>query len=374
MMTDVFPAAPLPVNVEAVPQGAMEGGNALRRMQDSHGFATAIAVQEPRSLAKVEQRVLQEARLLGDHAFYSWQVKDKGTGRTSLIEGASVKLATMVARNWGNCAVDALPVQAVDGAWIFTAAFIDLETGFTLTRQFRQSMESVVYGNLDAERKADIRFQIGQSKAARNVIGNALPAGLIDRAMAEAKKGVREQVQAFIDKDGIEKARELMLKALKKQGVTQEQVLRKMERDTTGGLTVDDLVVLKGDLTALVDGAERAGSLFPQPEGESAADLRERCTDSTRAKTEKPKKAEPKPKSEAAPPPGEPETGDAEDNPELLRKGIAALWDEFAPTQLKEALRQAHLTRFADVNTLSDGKRLREIYDVFAAIPPEPAK
>lgn len=360
MQNDVFPLEALPVNAEAVPPGAMEGGNALRRMQDSHGFATAIAVQQPRSLTKVEQRVLHEARKLGDHAFYSWRVKDKGTGRASIIEGASIKLAMMVARNWGNCAVDALPVQAVDGAWIFTAAFIDLETGFTLTRQFRQSMDSVVHGNLDAERKADIRFQIGQSKAARNVIANALPAGLIDRAMAEAKKGVREQVEAFIAKDGIATARELMLKALKKQGVLQDQVLRKMERGTVDGLTVEDLVDLKGDLTALVDGAERAGSLFPQADAETPDDLRKRMTDPD--KVEKPK---PEPASR---PPG----NDQPDDPELLRKAILNKFGKINKADHKRVLKNLGIIGITVVNTMTDTAMLRDINEALVGeIPPD---
>lgn len=232
----------------------------LQRIQGR--FATAISVQRPRELQEVEARLMREADVAGESFYYGWSVKDKG-GRASRIEGPSIDMAMAMARNWFNCAVDALPVQEVPGAWIFTAAFIDLETGFTATRQFRQSKKWVVHGRLDDERKDDVRFQIGQSKAARNVILRSLPGWLVAKTMQRAKAGVRNRIQKYIDDKGIVAARDIAIKALAKQGATIERVLATLGKPKAEALDIEDLVRLKGDLQALQDGAEDADSLFP---------------------------------------------------------------------------------------------------------------
>lgn len=357
---DVLTQAP-GVSAEALPQD----GTAIRRMQDSRGFATAIAVQKKRNLVDVEERVLQESRLLGEHAYYGWSAGgDK-------IEGPSVKLATMVARNWGNCAVDALPVQNIEDAWIFTAAFIDLETGFTLTRQFRQAKKSTVHGRLDAERKDDIRFQIGQSKAVRNVILNALPAGMIDNAVEVAKQGVKERIESLIESNGLEAVRRVCIKELAKHGVTEARILAKMGRSAVAGLVLDDLVTLKGNLVALNDGAEHADALFPPPEGEKSStdDLREELTR--------------KPEEPAQTPDGngEPDNSKLEEvmdrkaakvDPAVRRKGIRDLWDGIPEGDRASALKNLtlkgkvkKLTRIEDIEMVDDDGDLSAIRDSF---------
>ena len=90
---------------------------------------------------------------------------------------------------------------------------MDLETGFTLDRQFRQAKKWTVHGKFDESRKEDIRFQIGQSKAVRNVILNALPSILIDKAMTAAKAGVMAKVKAFVKTKGLPAAVDAILAA-----------------------------------------------------------------------------------------------------------------------------------------------------------------
>ena len=241
-------------------------GGAMQQVRSSH--VTAVAVQRPRSLALVNKRLEEEANLSGERFYYGW-----GAGNNK-IEGPSIKLANAAARCWGNCAIELLPIQDLPDAWIFTAVFIDLETGYTTPRQFRQSKKHVVHGKHDEARKEDIRFQIGQSKAIRNVILNALPAGLVDGALEAAKSGVRKKIERFIgdvDKKegagkGIIKAVDLVLRDLAKQGVKEDMVLRKLEITDRKAITVDRLIILRGDLAALVDGEVRVDELYPAPQ------------------------------------------------------------------------------------------------------------
>lgn len=230
----------------------------LQRLQGS--YATAIAVQRPRDLRIVEQSALAEAALLGSEAYYGW-----GTGKDR-VEGPSVELANVLARCWGNCAIELQPVQEARDSWIFTAAFVDLETGFTLMRQFRQAKDWTVYGKFDDARKEDIRFQIGQSKAVRNVILNALPAWLVRRAMDKARGGVREEVEGLIAKHGLEAIQRKAVERLASLGVEEARVLSTMGRKAVAALTVEDLVLLRGNITAIERGADTTESLFPVPE------------------------------------------------------------------------------------------------------------
>jgi hypothetical protein len=237
---------------------AFASGHAVQQMRTA--YATAVAVQRPRAMPHILRALKEEARLAGEDFYYGWAAgKDR-------VEGPSVALALAAARCWGNCAVEPLPVQDLGDSWVFTAAFVDLETGFTLSRQFRQSKRSTVAGKLDGERKDDIRFQVGQSKAIRNVILNSLPPSLVKAALEEAKRGVRMHIEQLVSSKGLPGAVDLALKALARCGVKEEAVLGKCGVADRKALTVDHLVLLKGDLTAIEGGQERPEVLFPPAE------------------------------------------------------------------------------------------------------------
>lgn len=260
---------------EIVPTAAatyppLDGGRSLQQVKTS--YTTAIAVQKPRALPEVEKRLMIEADQAGEDFYYGW-----GAGKDR-IEGASVGLAMAAVRNFGNCAVELAPVQETGTAWIFTASFVDLETGFTLQRQFRQSKAWTVHGRFDEARKEDIRFQIGQSKAIRNVVLNALPKWLTSRAMDKAKGGVREKIEKQIAAEAknhggdldegrfvvIEKA----MARLQECGVDEDRVLSKFGRNVPKSLTVEDLVSILGDIHALKNGLDTLENLYPEPKAD----------------------------------------------------------------------------------------------------------
>lgn len=232
-------------------------GQSLQQIKTS--YATAVAVQRPRNLVVVQKRCLEEAALAGEACYYGW---GKGKDR---VEGPSKECAMIAARNWGNVALEMRPVSENIDSYILEAGFIDLETGFTYTRQFRQSKKWKVHGKMDEMRKDDIRFQIGQSKAQRNCILNALPNWLISKMMDRAKRGVKEALEEYIKDNSLETARQLVVKALSKHSVTVEDIENKYEVKY-GGWDVDLLVILKGDISALNSGSESPESLYPKPE------------------------------------------------------------------------------------------------------------
>ena len=253
-------------------------GHTVQQVRTS--YATAVSVQKPRRLAEVQRRVLEEAALAGTDFYYGW-----GAGKDR-IEGPSVKLAMALARCWGNGVVETLPVQDLPDAWIFTAAFIDLETGFTITRQFRQSKEWKVFGRHDDERKADIRFQIGQSKAARNVILNALPSSIVDAAMEMAKEGVIVKIEAYVKEKGLPAAVDAIIGGLTRCGVKESAILARVSKAKREGIDVHDIAILKGDLRAIQKGEERADVLFPAAPNATTEDLAEKLKERIKATKE----------------------------------------------------------------------------------------
>lgn len=238
----------------ALPMPPADGG-VMQRMQGR--YATAISVQKPRVLRVIQEELLKEADLAGETFYYGW-----GAGKDR-VEGASVNLAMSAVRIWGNCAVELQPVQETRDAWIFTAAFVDLETGFTLSRQFRQAKNWTVHGKFDEARKEDIRFQIGQSKAIRNVVLNVMPKWLTDRAVERAKDGVRRELEEAIGARGIDSVRDVLVKRLATQGVTDQMLLGKFGRPTVNALTVEDMVIMRADYNALHGGADTIDHLYP---------------------------------------------------------------------------------------------------------------
>jgi hypothetical protein len=230
----------------------------VQRVQTN--YTTAMAVQQPRELVRVERSSIQESEMIGADGFYAW-----GAGKDR-IEGPSKDLAMTLVRCWGNCAIDLGEVQDLHDAWIFTATFVDLETGFTLARQFRQSKSWTVYGKMDAARKEDIRFQIGQSKAVRNVVLNVLPKWLVRRAMDACKGGVREKLEASIEKFGMDKVIGKAMDRLNALGVDEPRVLSAMGRKALPALTIEDLVIIHGNIAALESGSDTIDAVFPIPE------------------------------------------------------------------------------------------------------------
>lgn len=251
-----------------VSQDAVQGLQRVGGLQQVSGqHVKSLAVMKPRMLAKVQESFLKEAAIAGESFFYAW-----GEGKDR-IEGPTVDCAMALARSFGNCAVDMLPVDDQPDAWIMTASFLDTETGFTLTRQFRQSKKWTVYGKMDAERKDDVRFQIGQSKATRNVILNALPKWLVNKGIESAKSGVRVMIENAIKADSLQGVQTKAVAAIQRFGIDEERILRKFGRPTVQALDIEDLVLMKGDLNALTNRQDTAENLYPvaKPEETNAA-------------------------------------------------------------------------------------------------------
>lgn len=227
----------------------------MQRVQTS--YVTAIRVQQPRSITKIVNNVLQEAALAGKSFYYRWEVWDKEKGRKVPIEGPSIDLAMCVARNYGNAATD-ITVEETPTHYLFKGIFIDLETGFTCPRLFRQRKKQKLSDKMDAERQEDIVFQIGQSKAIRNAVVKAMPEWLFEQAIERAKAAELGKIKP----DNIHIARQKVLDFFYPYGVTQDRI--EAERGKPADKWIpQDIVDLRGMATALKEGRVGPDELFP---------------------------------------------------------------------------------------------------------------
>lgn len=185
-----IPDAPEPVD---------NGNGSLPALPSPGGVATQVSLGKqievrraalaiPRDPGTVRRMIQEMAEWSGDSWEYEFEIGGK------LISGPSVKCTNAVARAWGNCGIMTSNVQDIGDAWIIYSTFIDHQTGFDLTRGFRQRKGQQTIRTKDTGRAEDIVFQIGVSKSARNVIRNAL-GDVVDEAIRYARRRMTKAIE-----------------------------------------------------------------------------------------------------------------------------------------------------------------------------------
>jgi hypothetical protein len=223
--------------------------------------AQAVAVY--RDEARILQKLAALGAAAGDDWFYRFPVKNKNGGK-DFIEGASIKLANDVARIYGNCEVDTRVID-LGPSWLIYARFTDFESGYALTRPFQQNKNASKMGG-DADRRLDISFQIGVSKAIRNVVVNALQT-FSDFAFEAARN-------SLIDKIGkdVKKWQEKTLQGLAKHGVDAQRVEFVIGR-ASKDWTAPDLAKIIAMMKAIGDGMATIDETFPPKDKQVGEDI-----------------------------------------------------------------------------------------------------
>jgi len=231
-------------------------GAALEQVKTE--YHTAVRVQVKRDLNEINEAIKTEAELAGSSFYYSWPVQKKlsdGKYITIYIEGPSVGLTRSAARNFKNCAVE-VSLAETDSTYIFRGRFIDVESGVTVTRLFRQSKEKNIGSKYEKDRAEDMIFQIGQSKALRNVIREGIPKWIIDNAMEAAINAVNKG----ITEENVKEKREIAFAYFETKGIPKKRVLDFLRKDE-GYVKRNDILFL-GGLKSRIEDGEPAESVF----------------------------------------------------------------------------------------------------------------
>ena len=262
------------------PRQQPQGRNLVANMETGAPIITAQPVAVERDETRVLAKIKALAAAAGDDWYYRYPVKNNRTGQIDTIEGPSIKCANNVARIYGNCQID---LRALDEGehWLFYARFVDLETGFSMTRAFQQRKGQTNIGGKDDGRKLDIAFQIGQSKAIRNVVCNALET-FTNYAFEEAKGSLVEKIGKAMDKTRakiLDRLREMEVDTLRV-----ESVVGRAAKDWLA----PDMARIIAEIKSVEDGMAAASDTWP---------IKEPPIDA-KAEPAAETKAEPKPKSE----------------------------------------------------------------------------
>jgi hypothetical protein len=238
-----------------IAERALTAGASVARV-DSEMFQ-AVQVLPPRNLEKFAAAMETEAGMAGVAFFYQWDVTSKD-GKKSLIIGPSFGMARRMLLNYGKAVVSIAVAAETSRDWTFSATFVDLETGVSFNRLFQQRKVVNIGKKMDEARALDIAFQIGMSKATRNVILAAMPQHLIDRCIERAQ----EQELVQIEKAGVIPSRNKTVGFLARHGVTDQQIEAVFGKPL-GTFTAQNVVELRGMARAIHEGASEAHVLFP---------------------------------------------------------------------------------------------------------------
>jgi hypothetical protein len=254
------PAEPTYDDPTSAALAQLSGARGMTRTQTA--YQTAIAVHKKRDPVAVSEAILREAAEAGEEFVYRWRQKcqagsqeDEGDGKTT-IEGLSIDGAMIMYRNWGNCALPTMIADETPSHFVISAEFIDLETGATLPRLYRQRKSGGPGGGMGAERKEDISFQIAQSKAQRNVIKQMMPGYLINRAIEVAKGKAADKyakVEEWVPK---------VIDYAKGIGVDEARLVARLRRPVTAW-TKHDILAIRLSFRAIYDRESTIDDEFP---------------------------------------------------------------------------------------------------------------
>lgn len=269
-MTDVDNRRALEEFANAGAQPNQPRGQSL--VKPTTGLAERVIGAQQVAVYRDETKILQKLSALaaaaGSDWFYRFPVRKKGADGQAAgqdwIEGPSIKLANDVARIFGNNINEVRELDVGD-AWIFYARFTDIETGFSYERAYRQRKSQGSLRTKDSDRQLDIAYQIGQSKAIRNCICNALQI-YADFAFERARN-------SLVDKIGKELPvwRERTIDGLKNipvDLVRAERVVGRACRDWLAPHIAQVIAMMK----SIADGMASVDEVFPPIEEVAPAD------------------------------------------------------------------------------------------------------
>lgn len=225
-------------------------------------LVTAQKVAVERDLGKIMARIKILAAGAGMRWFYRIPFKNRQKGTTEHVEGLTIKGANAVVREFGNCLVTQR-VQDMGTHWVIYARFVDLERGTTYDRPFMQRKGQDT-GMGDAERRADLVFQIGVSKATRNVIVNALE-DMCSYAFEEARSGLQQRINK--NPDG---AKKWILDKLTELAIDVKRVSAIYGRSPDHWL-VPDMAKIYAEINAIEEGMAAATDVYPLLDGKEPA-------------------------------------------------------------------------------------------------------
>lgn len=232
---------------------AMAASN--REMEEVKG-AIFMARQFPRNVFQAEQRILDACKrpALAETAVYQYP-----RGGTK-ISGPSIRLAEVVAQNWGNIDFGIKELEQREGESVVMAYAWDLETNTRQTKVFtvKHSMKAKgTIKKLDDPRDIYEKVANDGARRLRSCILAVIPGDIIENAVRQCEETLRGNSKGPL-KDRIANA----LKAFKERyKVTQEMIEHRFGYNADSFTEVDFLELIK-IFNSMKDGMSKVDDWF----------------------------------------------------------------------------------------------------------------
>jgi len=242
-------------NAPTIQQSRLPQRSMGTMMQPEPMMAPQVPAKPRGSEQEIRADIKAFAAAAGNKWYYRIPVRDNRTGKQDWQEGPTIKLANDVARIYGHSSTQCRSMDMGD-AWEFLARFTDLEAGFSMERPYRQRKSQATMRGRDVDRQLDQLYQIGVSKAIRNVICNALQ-HYVDFAVEEAKKSLVNKIGT-----DIEGWRERTVRGLNNIPVEVARVERLIGRASKDWMAPDISRIISM-MNSIADGMASVDDVFP---------------------------------------------------------------------------------------------------------------
>lgn len=235
--------------------GVIGQATASREMEEVKG-QILMARQFPRNIFAAEQRIIDNCKRPTLAAAAMYQYPRAG----AKVSGPSIRLAEVLAQNWGNMAFGVKELEQRDGESIAMAYAWDLETNVRQERVFTvKHVRDTKNGPTKLTGQRDI-YEAVQSSGSRRVracILGIIPGDIVDNAIEQCERTLQGATDLPI-KDRIAS----MLNYFKETyEVTQEMIEKKFGYNADS-FTEIDLVNVKAIINSLKDGMSKKEDWF----------------------------------------------------------------------------------------------------------------
>lgn len=241
---------------------------AINRSEVDMQIATAKAY--PRDVEQALKRIKQLATLdneTAENCFYALKRQD------TIIEGISVRLAEIVASQWGNLRVQAR-IIGNDGKFITAQGVAhDLETNFAASVEVKRRITDK-QGRTYNDDMQVVTGNAAASIAFRNAVMKVVPSAVTHRIIAEVRNVAKGKALS------LEQRVANMLKWFESVGVGRTDVLAHIGVASADKITEDQADYLRGLATAIKEGSTTVRETF----GEGAKATSEATAEAAKAK------------------------------------------------------------------------------------------
>lgn len=221
----------------------------------------ATAKHYPRNIKRATDNALAIATMDKQTAETCTYAVPRGGKR---ITGPSVHLAKILAQVWGNLRVEAKVVDIGQTQITSEAVCFDLETNLAIKTQVKRSIMQNEMKEINGkwqrtgklirmnEDMITVTGNAANAIALRNAILSVIPRAVVDKVYGAAKQTITGDVS---DETKLIARRKQVIDALKDTyNVTEEEILRAINKASINHIDADDLVTLIGIGTAIKDG------------------------------------------------------------------------------------------------------------------------